>query len=204
MLLCLWSPTLVFRACQHSCGHGCCVARSDPTRPFPSGLQHLYFAFRFLLINHQIVSAKKCLGCGAQLVNFPFNPFHWQVVVHGLVLTAFSRISHELLCVGADPSVYAVTWRSFLHYVLLECVSVPEEFLSRTRLGERALVNERIRAREVHADVNKDDVHSKDTFEQLLFKFYTKEKIDALLCRVWWRVGKLSSCVLALLTFSPF
>ena len=25
----------------------CCVARSDPTRPFPSGLQYLCFAFRF-------------------------------------------------------------------------------------------------------------------------------------------------------------
>lgn len=53
------------------------------------------------------------------------------------------------------------------------------------------------RARELHADVlqkaDKVDVHPKDTLEQLLFKFYTKEEIDALLCRVWWRVGDVKS-----------
>ena len=41
-----------------------------------------------------------------------------------------------LLCVGANPSVYAVTWRSFLHYVFAGVRLGPEEFLS-----ERALVN---------------------------------------------------------------
>ena len=77
------------------------------------------------LVSHHFVSAK----CKGVVDNFPFNPFHWQVVVHVLLL--------------------------------------------------------------------------EDTPEQFLFKIYTKEKIVALLYPVWWRVGKLSSCALALLNFSP-
>ena len=37
----------------------------------------------------------------------------------------------------------------------------------------------------------------------VVIQFSTKEEIDALLCRVWWRVGKLLSCVLAFPTFNP-
>ena len=62
------------------------------------------------------------------------------VFVHGLVLDASQQSIYELLCVGADPPVSTVTWKVSALCAVGVCLDL-EEFLSRTRLGERALVN---------------------------------------------------------------
>ena len=92
------------------------------------------------------VSRKDCVSSGdavevftgsvAETVLYEFlREAAKQVVVHGLVLEASQQVSCKLLCVGAGPSVYAVTWRSFVHNVLLERV-----WVRRSSYQERALV----------------------------------------------------------------
>lgn len=37
------------------------------------------------------------------------------------------------------------------------------------------------------------EVHPKDCVEKMLMQYYKRDEIDALLCRVWWRLGDTSS-----------
>ena len=82
------------------------------------------------------VSGKDCVSGGDAVVvftgsvaetvlcSFVKRRSRWSCT--GLFWKPLSRVSCELLCVGAGPSVYAATWRNFVHYVLLERVSVRE------------------------------------------------------------------------------